>query len=356
MSRLILAVCLLLSAAPAFAQGDWGRDARERARELRREARQEARERREELRREARERWEEWRREGRDGVHLRILNDYYLSADATAPEPVVVIGGDATIDGHAEDDVVVVGGTLRVGPKAVIDGNVTTVGGEAQIDPAATVRGNVDEAVVHWPDLGIGFGWPSWNWWPVAALSATLLRLVLVLVVSLLVIVVAPNWIRSMGVRASSAFSSGLLGAVVEVLFVPAMMAIVLGLLISIVGIPLLGAIPFVLGAGALAWTGGFAAVAVCLGARLRGGSVATSTSLITDFLLGFVALSAVSVIAYVISLGPGWLSPVGWMMRAAGNVIEYVAWTIGLGAVVSGFWLRSPSMPPPVPASSTLY
>ena len=79
-----------------------------------------------------------------------------------------------------------------------------------------------------------------------------------------------------MGVRASSALSSGLLGAVAEILFVPALIAVVIGLAISIVGIPLLGAIPFALALGALAWTGGFAAVAACLGARLRGSSIET--------------------------------------------------------------------------------
>ena len=186
-----------------------------------------------------------------------------------------------------------------------------------------------------WPNLDFGFGWPMWSWggwWPFAAVSATVLRLSLVLIISLLLTVVAPGWIRSMGVRASSALSSGLLGAVAEVLFVPALLAVVIGLTISIVGIPLLGAIPFALAIGALAWTGGFAAVAVCLGARLRGSSVATSSSLVADLLIGFVAITALTIIAHVISFGPGWMTPFGWMSRAAGFAVEYMAWTIGLG------------------------
>ena len=360
--RLILAASIVLSALPAFAQAEaeWPDQERlEQSRQERREERQrrreEARERRQEIAEERREQWERWRREGRDGVHLRMFRDYYLAADAAAAEPIIVFGGDATIDGRADDDVVVIGGTLRLGPKAVVGGDVVTVGGEAVIDPAATVRGKIDSAVVVWPNLDFGVGWPMWRWggwWPFAAVSATVLRLSLVLTISLLLTVVAPGWIRSMGVQASSVVSSGLLGAIAEVLFVPALLAVVIGLTISIVGIPLLGAIPFALALGALAWTGGFAAAAVCLGARLRGGSVATSSSLVADLLIGFVAISALTMVAHAFSFGPGWLTPFGWMSRAGGIAVEYVAWTIGLGAAISGRFVRSPM--PPMPATST--
>lgn len=358
-ARLFLALALVLSAAPAFAQAeaDWtGQEQQEHARQ-RQETRDEARERREEQRQARREQWERWRREGRDGVHFRMLRDYYLPIDATASEPIVVIGADATIDGRADDDVVVIGGTLRLGPKAVVGGDVTTVGGEAVIDPAATIRGKVDTAVVVWPEVEWG-AWPvgSWRrWWPLAALSATVLRLSLVLIVSLLLTVVAPGWIRSMGLRASSVFSSGLLGAAAEILFIPVLIALVIALVISIVGIPLLGAIPLALALGAVAWTGGFAAVAACLGARLRGSSIATSSSLVADVLLGMVAISALTIVAHVISLGPGWITSVGWMTRAAGIAIEYVAWTVGLGAALSGRFVKSNGIPP-MPAHSTTF
>jgi hypothetical protein len=350
----------VLSAAPAFAQAeaDWTEQERREHARQRQEARDEARERREEQREARREAWERWRREGRDGVHFRMLRDYYLAGEATASEPIVVIGADATIDGHAADDVVVIGGTLRLGPKAVVDGDVVNVGGEAVIDPAATVRGKVDTAVVVWPEIAWGVGWPmeSWRQWlPFAALSATVLRLSLVLIVSLLLTVVAPGWIRSMGIRASSAFSSGLLGAAAEVLFIPVLIALVIGLVISIIGIPLLGAIPLALALGALAWTGGFAAVAACLGARLRGSSIATSSSLVTDLLIGFVAIAGLTIVAHVISLGPGWMTPLGWMTRAAGMAIEYVGWTIGLGAALSGRFVRSNGMPA-LPVRSTTF
>jgi hypothetical protein len=370
---LILAVALVLSAAPAFAQAEaeWtaqdqreaARQRREDARERRREAREDARERMQDWRDARREEWQRWRRDGRDGVHFRMLRNYYLAADATAHEPIVVMGADATIDGQTDDDVVVIGGTLRLGPKAVVGGDVVTVGGEAVIDPAATVRGTIDTAVVDMPRIDWGFGWPEWRetaswrgWWPFAALSATLLRLTLVLIVSLVLATVAPGWVRSMGLRASNALGSGLLGAVAEILFVPALIAVVIGLTISIVGIPLLGAIPIALAFGALAWTGGFAAVAAALGARLRGTSITRSSSLVTDLLVGFVVISGLTIVAHVISLGPGWMTPFGWMTRAAGMAVEYAAWTIGLGAALSSRFVRSGAAPPPMPAPSVSF
>jgi hypothetical protein len=252
---------------------------------------------------------------------------------------------------------------LRLGPKAVVGGDVVTVGGEALIDPAATVRGHIDTTVVDMSHLDWGIGWPVWRdtgswsgWWPFAALSATMVRLSLVLIVSLVLTIVAPGWVRSMGVRASNTVGSGLLGAAAEILFLPVLIAVVIGLAISIVGIPLLGAIPPALAVGALAWTGGFAAVAAALGARLRGTSIARSSSLVTDLLIGFVAIAGLTIVAHVISVGPGWMTPLGWMSRAAGTAVEYVAWTIGLGAALSGWFVRPGTTPPPVPAPSASF
>jgi hypothetical protein len=354
-ARLILALALALSATPAFgqAEADWTvQERREAARERRQERREEQRDAR-------RERWEQWRRDGREGLHFRMMRDYYLAADAIAHEPIVVFGGNATIDGRTEDDVVVIGGRLRLGPKAVVGGDVTTVGGDAIIDPGATVRGRIDRTVVDVPNVDWGLNWPVWRWrgwWPLAALSATVLRLSLVLLISLLITIVAPNWVRSMGVHASSVVSSGLVGAVTEVLLVPVVIVVVLGLAISIIGIPLLGAIPFALALGALAWTGGFAAVAACLGARLRGTSIERTSSLVTDLLVGFAAISALSLIAHVVSVGPSGLTRLGWIAGAVGMAVEYVAWTIGLGAVIYGRFVRSSAVPPPMPAPSASF
>ena len=293
-----------------------------------------------------------WDRVHGDGVHLRVLRSYNLSEGETASEPIVVLGGSARINGHAEDDVVVIGGTLRLGPKAVVDGDVVAVGGEIEKDPGAVVRGTTDEAAVRIP--GIVFD-PEWSGrgWTYLAVGGTVVRMFFFLVVATLLTVIAPGWIGSMSRRPAA--SSGLLGLAVQICFVPALLVVVIALIVSIVGIPLLAAIPFVLAALGLVWIAGFTGVAVRVGAALRGRSRAEADASVGDLLLGFVAIAAMTVGGHLLALGFGWFSPMTWPIRAAGLTIEYVAWTIGLGAAISSLFAASRATPPPVPTLSVL-
>lgn len=363
MTRFLLVLTLVLSATTAFAQPDgdfqrWREEARREAQEARRhaqEARDEARRHAREARDRFRQDWDDWRsRDHPDGVHLRILRDYQLDAGATASEPVVVLGGSATINGHVTDDVVVVGGRLKLGPTAVVDGDVFTAGRDADIDPAAQIKGKLDQADFDMPRLGPMWGsfhLPS-GLWSFASLGAMSMRLGMVLTISLLLTLIAPGWIRSMASQASSAARSGFKGFLVEVLFVPALLIVSIALIISVIGIPLLAAIPFVLAGGALLWIAGFAAVSVSLGARLRGSSGDQSAVPFLDLLTGFVAITGVTIMAHFAALTPGSSGSLGWLLHTTGLVIEYVAWTVGLGAALSTFFGgRRLAAPPPVPA-----
>jgi hypothetical protein len=346
-TRFILAVCLVLSAATAFAQAEAPLPEaplpeRDSNREFPRD-------------RVWRD-WDDWPSRGdRDGVHLRILGDYRLDKGATAREPVVVLGGNATIDGHVQEDVVVIGGRLRLGPTAVIDGDVFTAGHDPMIDPGAHIKGKVDQAVVDLPD--VIFGGDPWNldseWWRFAPLGATVLRLGVVLTIAVLLTLIAPGWIRSMAGRASSTASAGVLGAVAEVLFVPAIVLVCVALLISVIGIPLLAAIPVVIAFSALLWVGGFAAVAVALGARLRGSRGDRTSVPFLDLLTGFLAITGVSIFANFVGLASGVLSPFGSVFSIAGLVIEYAAWTVGLGAALSTFVMDRRRVTPPLPTAA---
>jgi hypothetical protein len=261
------------------------------------------------------------------GARILVLRDYHLAAGDTAHGPVIVIGGTATIDGHADDDVVVLGGRVRLGPQAVVDGEVVTVGGEADVNAQAQVHGGVDETVLRFPDI-------DGNWVSGLALAATIFRLVMVFLVASLLTLVAPGWVRRISWRASEGLaSSAAIGLFCQVAFIPALLLLVAALAVSIVGIPLIGAMPFLVAAAGLAGTAGFTAVAARIGARVRGTTVEASNALFVDLVIGFAAVSAVTVFASFASLGLIWTSPVAWSVTAAGLLIEYVVWTIGIGA-----------------------
>jgi hypothetical protein len=281
---------------------------------------------------------------GFDGVHLRFLRSYTLAEGETSAEPIVVIGGSARIDGRVEDDVVVVGGGLRLGPKAVIQGNAVTVGGSVSLEPGASVQGTIDEAVL-WPGVTVD---PDWSaWWPTVTFWGSVFRLSFTMLIAVLLTLAAPGWIDNISSR--SAGASILTGLAVEVLIVPVLAIVTIMLIVSIIGIPLLATIPFVLAALALLWVAGFTGVAVRIGRAFRRGGDATRAS-VMDFLIGYAIIIGITVLAQLMAYGLGWLSPVTWPVRSAGLIVEFVAWTVGLGAAVTSLFTGRRIVPPPVP------
>jgi hypothetical protein len=280
----------------------------------------------------------DWEVDGHEGhVHgarILVLRDYHLAAGDTARGPVIVLGGSATIDGHANDDVVVLGGRVRVGPEAVVEGEVVTVGGEVDVDPKARVLHGVDETVIRFPDIDGEWHPISRGWLAGLAVAGTILRLLLVFVVASALTLIAPGWVRRISWRAGEGLaSSAAIGLACQVAFVPVVLLIVAVLAVSIVGIPLIGAMPFLIAAAGMAGAAGFTAVSARIGARVRGTTVEASNALWIDVLIGMAVVSAVTVFATFTAFGTFWTSPVTWSMSAVGLLIEYVVWTIGIGA-----------------------
>ena len=363
MTRGIVALTVLFALWVAWAQtpdhggnGDLRRpdpaelrqERRERAQQARQEWRERTQQTREERREQNRERLERFRERFRgDGVHLRLFKDYVLAEGETANEPVVVIGGSARIDGRADDDVVVIGGGLHLGSKAIVEGNAVSVLGEITLDPGAAVHGSIEQTAAPWRGITFGSDWGGDAWRRGLAFWGSLFRLSLTLAVAVVLTLAMPGWIGTISDR--SAGASILTGLAVEVLFVPALLVLMVALIVSVVGIPLLAAIPLLLAGFGLIWVAGFTGVAVRLGRTLRGRSAMTQPSVV-DFLIGYAIIMGVTVIAQAAAYGLGWLSLATWPMRSAGLLVEYVAWTIGLGAAVMSLFTNRRVVPPPIP------
>jgi hypothetical protein len=287
------------------------------------------------------------------GARIMVLRDYRLAEGDTARGPVVVLGGEARIDGHADDDVVVVGGRVQVGPKAVIDGDLVAVGGDVAVDPQAKIYGDVNETVMRLPDIDGSWRELPRNWVAGLAMAMTAGRLLTIFAISSLLVLLAPAWVRRISWRVSEgAASAAAIGLASQIGFVPAMVVVTVVLAVTVIGIPFIGAMPFLVAAAGIAGVAGFTAVVARIGARIRGTTVEASNALFVDMFVGFALVSAVTISARLLALGTFWNTPMVWSLSAVGFVIEYLVWTVGIGASCATAFARwnGPARTAPVP------
>jgi len=79
------------------------------------------------------------------------------TVNGSVGDAAVSVGGTTTVNGHVHDAVVAVGGNVKLGPDAVVDGDVVVVGGGLEKDPGAEVHGQVQQVRI--PAIGGIFAW-----------------------------------------------------------------------------------------------------------------------------------------------------------------------------------------------------
>lgn len=279
-------------------------------------------------------------RSRRRGDVVRIGGNVSIAADETVAGDVVVVGGRANVDGEVTGEVVVVAGSAMLGPRAVVRGDVTVVGGSLNRDPQSVIRGEVNEVgmgEVPWAD-----GWTprrSWNWdptgrlYPVARLIGTLARVALMMLLMALVLFVARTPVEQIADRAAAEpVKSWAVGFLAELLFVPVLVLTIVALAISIIGIPLLLLVPVAIVAAIIAMLVGFTGVAYHIGRVLQQRvdvlRMRPYAAMCAALGLILAPLLLARLFGLVVDLGP-----LMWPLVAIGFVLEYIAWTVGLGA-----------------------
>jgi hypothetical protein len=288
-----------------------------------------------------------------------------IEADERVSDPVVAVGGNVTVLGHVDDDVVAVGGSVHLGPKAVVRGDVTSVGGRIEQSHGAIIRGHVNEIRFGPPNFqfhpgafwGSVVGWDMFSGW--FRLVGTLLRLGIVLILVFLAMLVAPRVVERIGERAArEPWLSGFTGLLAQLLFVPVLVLTVVVLAVSIIGIPLLILVPFVILGFLLAVLIGFTGVVLRIGRWAAG----VDRPPFVTLAVGVVVVAAIGLLARTFGLIPAPLWPITWFLGVIGFFAEYIAWTVGLGAaLLTRFGTRGPrpvmsaptDYPPPIPAMS---
>lgn len=301
-----------------------------------------------------------WRREV-----LRIGQDFTLGRNDRVGQVVVVVG-DATIEGHVNRDVVVVLGKAQLSSTAVVDGSLIVVGGSAAIASGAridrdlvvvgasfdapagfmpggqqivigpAVLGGRLERLVPWITRGMFWGRPivpglPWVW------SIVGLFFLVYLAISLLLHQPVRASAETLAARPLTSFVVGLL-----VLLLAAPVCLLLA--VTVIGIAV---VPFVICALLVAWIVGKVGVMLGIGRSVvRQESHDSRFASLLPFAVGFTMIT----VAYMVPL------------------LGFVAWTMvgvfGLGAATLAFITAyrrenpaparrvssAPSPPPPAP------
>ncbi len=299
------------------------------------------------------------RTQARRGDIVRIGGNVTVPRDEVVSGDVVAIGGSADVDGEVTRGVTVIGGSLNLGPDAIVREDVSVIGGTLNRAPGARIDGKVDN---------VGFGpnfrvrqraagrFPVRNLFShVGGFLGTVLRTTLLILFGLIVVVLGGRFIDAIAERtASEPLLSGFTGLLAEVLFVPLMVVTVIVLAVSIVGIPLLLLIPFAVALAVVLMIIGFTGVA-CVVGRFVSRRIGIGRSPYLSVALGVLVVLGVTLIAKLCALvgGVAFGMVIGGTLAVLGVLAEYLAWTIGIGALILTWLSRRHRGQPAAPAGT---
>jgi hypothetical protein len=285
--------------------------------------------------------------ESHDGDLVRIGGSINVGRGEIVDGDAVAIGGSANIDGEVTRDVVVIGGSLNLGPNAVVRRDVAVVGGSLERATGSQVYGKVSNVGFgpQFPfrrrlELGLPHRTPLLRR---GGLLGTLLRVTLLILGAFVVVVLGRRFVEAIGDRAATdPLRSGLAGLATEILFVPLLIITVIVLAVSIIGIPLLILVPFGIVLAVILMFVGFTGIAYQVG-RFLSDRLGIKRGPYADVALGVLALVGITLVAKLIALTGGFLfgGAITGLLTGIGYLVEYIAWTVGIGAALLT-WLRT--------------
>lgn len=278
----------------------------------------------------------------RRGELSQVGDNVTVARDELVDGDVSVVFGNADIQGDVDGDVNVVMGNAVLGPQAAVRGDVNVVAGTIDRAPGARIGGAVHIVGAgdgRWRGAGFPRRLRDSIFGRVGSLAGTLFRVAFVTLLALVVVAFGRPSVERIADRASAdPLRAGLAGFLGQLLFVPVLLMTVVVLAVSIVGIPLLLLIPFAILLVLLAGLVGFTGVASSVGSVLNARCGWAGRGPYATVLLGVVAIALVTLLARAAAvIGGGVLT---FPIHVVGYLVEYVAWTLGFGAVVL-VWLR---------------
>jgi hypothetical protein len=275
-------------------------------------------------------------RQDRDDEIVRINDDVTIDVGQVVDGDVVVIMGDATVNGEIQGELTVVGGNAVLSDTAIVRQDVTVVGGRLTRAPGAVIEGDVEnvEAGGRWWGGGFPGSMRDGVFGRVGSLAATLFRIGFLALLAVAIVAFGRHYVEAIADRAAAdPLRSGLTGFLAQVLFLPVLLLTVVILAISIIGIPLLLVVPFAVALLLVAAIVGFTGVAYQVGRVLADRFGWADRSPYVTVLLGVGGVALVTVLARLAAVaGAGFLA---FPVAGLGYFIEYLAWTFGIGAEI---------------------
>jgi len=270
----------------------------------------------------------------------------------------VAIGGSVWIDGQVTGDVTAVGGSVHLGPKAEVMGDVNSIGGSIHRAEGAKVLGEVNK-------VGVGplvfrggdhvlprhpYHWRSrlvTEWSPLrqfVLLFWKILGIMVLMLFACLVLVLFPHRLEGVEERLrQEPWKAALVGLGAELLFLPLLLAVIVLLAVSIIGIPLLLLVPFLVLAFFLTAFFGFTASAHRVGRWTEERFSWHFGNPYLQMVVGVGLIVVISLFGRIVGLGGGILGFFSVSLLIVGWLVQYLAWTLGLGAALLSRWGAPP-------------
>ena len=165
---------------------------------------------------------------------------------------------------------------------------------------------------------------------------STLARVALLGVLASLVVLVGREYVERVAARAvAEPVKAGAIGFLAQLLFIPVLVLATIVLVVTIIGIPLaIVLIPVAVLGLAVIGLVGFTAVAFYLGRLVNERFNWIDRNPYLTVVTGIVVLISPVLIARLIGLAGGLVFPISGTLSFLGFLVEYLAWTVGFGAV----------------------
>ncbi|MFN2447088.1 MAG: hypothetical protein ABR606_16100 [Vicinamibacterales bacterium] len=292
------------------------------------------------------------------GARIAVGRSIAVHRDEEVRDAVVVVGGSVRVDGRVRDGIVVVGGNVELGPEAQVDGDVVLLGGTLTRADGARLYGGVSDLTFgDWPRWSVGLRFWPWIELSDAArwigLAAAVLRVSVLAVLMGIVLLVARGPVARVARAAAAEPARAMaVGLAAEILFVPALVIGSIALAITIVGIPIvLLLLPLTFAASLVALLLGFTALACRVGEWIEDRLGWRLHSALAATALGLLVIVGPTLLSRALGVAP---EPLRWAalgLLILGVAVEFLVWTMGLGATLMTSFGRRATTPPAIQA-----